>query len=75
MKTNEAKKFEQVKIRKLKQEYLGLAKRISMVERAFTTVECRHRKGDLCTHGRHTMKKYPGHKPVVPLCVVPVCPL
>jgi len=75
MKTNESKKFEQVKIRKLKEEYFNLIKRTSMVERAFSTLECRHRKGDLCTHGRQTMKKYPGHKPIVPLCAVPVCPI
>jgi len=75
MKVNEAKKFEQATIRRLKQEYFGLIKRTTAVEGAFSTLKCRHRKGDLCTHGRQTMKKYPGHNPVVPLCAVPVCPI
>ena len=75
MKVNESKKWERVKIQQLKQEYFDLLEKISTVEKTFTASECRHRKGDLCGHGRQAVKKYPGHNPIVPLCAIPVCPL
>ena len=75
MKVNESKKFERAKIQKLKQEYLSLTKRVSTIEGAFTALECRHRKGGMCGHGRQAISKYPGHTPGVAFCAVGACPL
>jgi len=75
MKQNEAKKWEHQNIVKAKELYWAAQEELNKAEGNFIKLSCRFRSAGLCTHSRHTMKKYPGHIPIMPLCGVPVCPI
>jgi len=76
MKTNEAKKYERLAVVRAKDAYFKLLEQLSVAEMDFSALPCRYRSdtGNLCQHTRHTMKKYPQHQPVAPLCSPNVCP-
>jgi len=68
-------KDERDAIIRLRDGYWAEVKKLNALEASFIRTGCRYRKdGNLCGHSRHTIKKYPQHVPVMPLCGVPVCP-